>query len=412
MATKYVIIGGGVCGTTAAETVRKNDPDGEVTIVSDEPYRLYSRIAISKGPFFTGKMPFDSVWLKKEDWYSANRVNLIKGKRAVKLDPAVKAVILDDGSTLRYDKLFLALGIKARAWTVPGTDKKGIWCVRTLDDFKGYIAAVKTAKRALVVGGGAIGFEMCEMFKLSGLEVALSIREPHYWDPVLDEPSGRIIERALERHGVKIYRGKYIKEAYGGENIEGVTLDDGTTKIPCDIAVASIGGYCPFDWLKDSGIKLNRGIVVNEFLETGLPDVWAGGDAAEYQDLIFNEATQFGSWSNAQWHGRAAGANMTGKRAPYRQVTFYAVSGLGLNISFVGTVAPLPDRKVISRYDASKDKHARLILKGGKLVGATLLNASGDIPAVTKLIDLGIDLSGKEANLADATFDLKSLLGA
>ncbi len=211
---------------------------------------------------------------------------------------------------------------------------------------------------------------------------------------------------------MKIYRGKYIKEAYGGENIEGVLLEDGQTKIPCDIAVASIGGFCPFDWLKDSGIKLNRGVVTNEFLETSLPDVWAGGDAAEYQDTIFGEPTQFGSWSNAMGHGRTAALNMTGKRTAYRQVTFYAVSGLGLNISFIGTVAPLPDRKIILRYDASKDKQARLILKGGKLVGATLLNCSSDIPAVTKLIDKGVDLSGSFDKLADASFELKSLFGA
>lgn len=409
MANKYLIIGGGICGTSAAETIRKNDPAGEITIVCDEPGRLYSRIAISKGPLFLGKLPIDSVWLKKEEWYAQNNIRLLAGRRAVKLDAAAKTVVLDDDVSLSYDKLLLALGIQARRWTVPGADKKGVFYVRTLEDFRGYIAAVKTAKQALVLGGGAIGFEMCEMFRLSGLETALSIRETHYWDPVLDKDSGQLIEQALAKAGVVIYRGRYVKEAYGGDSIEGVTLDD-DAKIPCQLVTIGIGGFCPHDWVGAAGVKVNRGIVANEYLETSASDVWAAGDAAEYNDVIFGEATQLGSWSNAQNQGRTAGANMTGQRQPYRLVTFYAVSGLGLNIAFVGNVSPLPDRQLIGRGSLAVGSRGRLLLKNGRLVGATLINRTPEMGTIAKLIESQKDLSGRLAELGDLNFDLKQLL--
>ncbi len=406
---KYLIIGGGVAGTTAAETVRQLDPGGEITIVSTEPHIFYSRIMISKPHFFLGKVPFDQIWLRKEAWYADKKINFIGGRTAAKFDTAARTATLDDGRVLNYDKLLLAIGVQARRWTVPGADKKGVFYVRTLEDGQGLMAAAKASKQAVVIGGGAIGFEMCELWKLSGLETTLIIREPHYWDPVLDEPSGRMIEDALEKNGIKVIRNQYVTEAYGGEAMEGVVLQDGT-RLPCQAAAVGIGGMCPFGPAQEAGIKCNRGVVTNEFLETSAPDVWAAGDAAEYYDQIFEEQTQFGSWSNAQMQGRIAGQNMAGRRTPYRAVTFYAVSGLGINIAFVGTVAPVPGRQIIARGSREANAYARLIMKQGRLVGATMLNRTAEIGPLAKLIEKKLDLSARLAELADPKFDLKTLV--
>jgi len=412
--TRYLIIGGGITGTTAADTIRQNDPAGDITIVSGEPYRLYSRIMISKTHYFLGKVPADQIWLKKDSWYGEKNVKLLAGKTAVKLDPQARTVTLDDGSVLAYDKLLLALGICARKWTAPGSDKRGVFYTRTLDDFRAFQPASTKAKQAVVIGGGAIGFEMCELMRLAGLETTLVIREPHYWDPVLDETSGRLIEAALERSGVKIIRGQYVVSAYGGDSVEGVELQDGT-KIPCQLVSVGIGGYCPHDWTGGSGLKVNRGVVANEFLETSLPDVWAAGDAAEYHDPIYEETVQFGSWSNAQNQGKRAGLNMTGKREPYRMVTFYAVSGLGISIAFIGDIVPpKPDngKTVVTRGTFELNAYARYILKGGRIVGATLINRTIDVGPLTKLIERKIDVAGRLRELADPKVDLKTLIPA
>ncbi|HLB32485.1 MAG TPA: FAD-dependent oxidoreductase, partial [Patescibacteria group bacterium] len=202
----YLIIGGGVAGTTAAETIRKNDSNGSIAIVSDEPHRFYSRILLSKPNFFLDKIPFDQIWLKTEAWYKDQNIQLLSGKKAIKLDSVGKIVTLDDGTNLKYKKLLLAVGGSARVWEAPGADKRGVFYLRTLDDAKAVIDAVKTAKRAVAIGGGFVSFEMCEMLRLAGLSVSLVIREPHYWDPILDGPSGRMVESALEKGGVKIFR--------------------------------------------------------------------------------------------------------------------------------------------------------------------------------------------------------------
>jgi len=408
MAIKYLIIGGGVAGTTAADVIRKNDPAGEVTIISEEPYRLYSRIMISKPHYFLEKVPSEQIWLKKEDWYTEKNIKLLAGKKAIKLNSEKKVVTLDDGTEIVCDKLLLALGVCARRWDAPGADKDGVYYVRTLDDFKQYQPASKIAKQGVVIGGGAIGFEMCEMMSLSGLETTLVIREKHYWDPVLDDTAGQMIEVALENHGVKIICGQYVTEAYGEDAVEGVKTDDGTD-IPCQMVSVGIGGFCPHEFVKESGVDVNWGVLTDEKMKTNLPDVWAAGDGAEYYDTIFEEPTVFGSWSNAQNHGRIAGANMSGSDESYSKVTFYAVSGFGLNIAFVGKVAPLPDRTFISRGSA-ENGYARLILKGNRLVGAQLMNRTQEVGALTKLIEEKKDVSGHLDKLADADFDLKQLL--
>jgi len=170
---KYLIIGGGVAGTTAAETIRQNDPTGSCMIVSDEPYRLYSRIMLSKPNFFLEKIPFDRIWLKTEEWYTQNNITLTTGKKATKLDPQKKTITLDDGTEVAYEKLLLATGTCVRPWSIPGSDKEGVFYLRTLDHAKQIIAKVKSAKRAIVVGGGFIGFEMCDMLRLAGVDVTL-----------------------------------------------------------------------------------------------------------------------------------------------------------------------------------------------------------------------------------------------
>ena len=182
----YLIIGGGIAGTTAAETIRELDASGTIAIVSDEPYRLYSRIMLSKPNFFLEKIPFDQVWLKKDEWYAEKRVELLSGRKAVGMGVPKKILTLDNGEKINFKKMLLAIGGCARKWNVQGTEKKGVFYLRTLDDAKSIIAAVKSAKQAVAIGGGFVSFEMCEMLRLAGVGVTLVIRESYYWEPLLE----------------------------------------------------------------------------------------------------------------------------------------------------------------------------------------------------------------------------------
>jgi len=408
---KYLIVGGGVAGTTAAETIRKNDPEGSLAIISDEPYRFYSRIMLSKPSFFLGKVPFDSVWLKKKEWYSDNKVELLKGKVATSLDSSKKVIKLDDGTEVGYEKLLLSIGAHARRWPIEGADKKGVHYYRTLEETKGILDQLKDAKSAVLIGSGFVSFETADLLRMAGKEVTLVMMENYYWEPFLDENSGKMIEASLEKAGVKIIHKMEVQKILGDEHVAGVILKDGT-QIDCDMIVAGIGVVCDHKWLESSGLKRNRGILANEYLETSLPDVYTAGDSSEFNDLILGEVVQLGNWVNAQEQGKTAAINMVGReRKPFKSVSFYTTQGLGLGIAMVGDVRPLPDRKVIVRGSPEEGAYGRIFIDtSGEIIGATLINRGGELMTLTKLIEQNIKMTGKEAELGDTDKDLKMLL--
>jgi len=413
---KYLIIGGGVAGTTAAETLRQNDKDGSVAIVSDEP-RFYSRIMLSKPNFFLEKISFDSVWLKQKEWYGENKIDFIGGVLATKLNSANKTIELSDGKVLEYEKLLLATGGEARPWPLPGSDKKGVCYVRDLNQAKELMENVKTAKHAIAVGSGFVSFEMCEMMRLGGLEVTLIMREPYYWYPLLDEESGKMIEAALEKGGVKILREAEVSEILGDEKISGVTLKDGT-KIDCDLALIGIGLVCHLDWIKQAGVEINKGILTNEYLETNLPDVYAAGDVAEFNDLVLGERVQLGNWVNAQMQGRTAANNMLAssgisgvEKKPFKMVSFYTCIGFGLNIAMSGDVRIKSEYKIIKRGSPEINFFVRVIVDtNDEIIGATFINRTQDMGPINKLIESDFKVTNHESELSNTNFNLKQLL--
>jgi nitrite reductase (NADH) large subunit len=413
---KYLIIGGGAAGTSAAEAIRKGDASGTIAIVSDEIHPLYSRVMLSKPNFFLGKIPFDQVFLKGEEWYKSNSITFIGGRVATMLDAENKIVTLDDGRKISYERLLVAIGVHTRPWNVPGADKSGIYSLRTLDDGKAIMEAIKTAKKAVTVGGGFISFEMADLLKLAGLDTTMLLREPYFWQPTLDEASGEMIEKALEKNGIKIIKNAEVTEVIGGKNVEGVILKD-WTKIDCEMIITGIGCVLPqIEWLRQSGINIKCGVLTNEYLETNIKDIWAVGDIAEYKDVLLEESVQLGNWVNAREQGRVVGLNMAGKKTPFKFVSFYTTQGVGISIAFVGDARPLPGRTIIKRGSPEINSYERILIvdnpvSGRKeLVGATMINRTSELTSVAKLIENNVDVSAHISDLSDPNFDLKQLL--
>lgn len=406
---KYLIIGGGVAGTTAAETIRKQDAVGGIAIVSDEPYPFYSRLMLSKPNFFLGKIPFDNIWLRKTGWYEENKIVLLAGRSAVALDPKSKIVRLDDGQDLKYEKLLLALGSRANRWPGAEGKKRGVYYLRSLDDAKAIMSAVKSAKRVVLIGGGFVGFEMCELVRMAGLSATLIIREKYFWDFLWDEESGHMLQQALARGGVEVVTNCLVESFLGDERVIAARFEDGS-EISCDAIIVGIGVNYPLDWLAGSGLATGRGILTDEFLSTNLPDVWAAGDTTDYYDVILEESLSLGNWVNAQEQGRTAALNMLGQKKPFRFVSFYTTQGFGISIAFVGTVAVLPGREVVHRGSPDLGSYARLLAQNNRIVGATMLNRTKELGVISKLIEQRVNVSDKHIQLADADFDLKGLL--
>ncbi len=407
---KYLIIGGGVAGTTAASTIRGLDKTGSVAIVSDEPHYLYSRLMLSKPNFFLGQIPFDQIWLRNQEWYQKNNITFIGGRLAIHLDAPNKTIKLDDNTLIKYDQLLLATGVCPRTLAVPGADKPNIFYLRTLDQGKKIIEAVQSIKEVVAVGGGFISFEMANLMRLAGAKVSLIIRENRIWEGIFDEQASAIVEDAMTGGGVNIIKQAEIAQIDGSaETITGVTLKDGRT-IPCDAVIGGIGAYCNIDWLTESGIKIDRGVVGDEYLHTSLPDVWAAGDGAVFSDPILEEEVQMGNWVNAQEQGRVAGLNMAGKKTPFNYVSFYTTHGFDISITFIGNVRPKKEFSTVVRSGPAAYQHTQLIISNKELVGAVAINQSALIRPISLVIEKNIDVSGKMKELADPKFDLMTLL--
>lgn len=410
---KYVIVGGGIAGTTAAETIRKTDPTAKIAIISAEPYPLYSRVLLSKPNFLLGKQPFDTVWLKNQEWYDSNNIHLFKGLRATHLDPVHKAITLSDGDVLSYEKLLLATGSRSRTWDIPGADKKGVIYLRNLDDAKMFSEAMlENKKHAVTIGSACVSFEMIEILLSQGARVTEVMREHYFFEPQLSSEEASIIESDLIDRGVEIIREMEVEEVLGNDAVEGVRLKDGRT-ISCDMILALIGVVFELEWLQSSGLKIHKGILANEYLETNLPDVWTAGDIAECNDIALGEVVIMGNWMSAREQGVVAAKNMTGTKTVFEQVSFHTSHGFGYTIGFTGDVRPLlPDRTVIHRKTLEPKSYCRFILRNNLVIGGTVVNHQDLLGIITNLIKHHVDVSEHLEHLADPNFDLKTLVPA
>lgn len=404
----FVIIGAGVAGTTAAETLRGLDAQASIALVGDEPHIFYSRIALSKENYMLKKLTEDSVWLKKESFYTDKNIAYFKGVTATGLDTAKKEVPLSNGEVLHYDKLLIAVGGTPRRWTIPGSDKKGIYYLRTLDDARAVMWEFETIKEGLLIGGGFITFELCDIMIKRNIKPVVMLREPYYWANLLDEESGRMIEDVLKKSGVEIFYEEEVVEVLGDDHVDGVKTNKGR-KFPTHFISVGIGIIDRIAPFKPSGIATKKGILTDAYMQTNLPDVWAAGDCAQYHDVILNEQVQLGNWANAMMHGRTAAMNMSGKKSEYRTLSAYTTQGLGLAICFVGDVFVTPDKEVIKRGSRASGKFTRLIVKDKRIIGATQLNMTPELPWISRLITDQRDISSLKDKLADPMQDLRAL---
>lgn len=406
---KYAVVGGGIAGTTAAETLRAGDPTAAIVLIGDEPFPLYSKVMMSKPGYFLGQIPEEKIWLKKPEWYSDNKINYLMGKSVIALDVKTNTLTIEGGEQMQFEKLLIATGGSPRVWKTPGAEKAGIFSLRRMDDFKKIKTYMPQTKKMASVGGGFISFEICDVMKMSGADVTLLLRENYFWEPILDKDSGKLVEDAMEKGGIKIMRTTEIKEVFGNDKVTGVLLNNGE-KLDLDMLVVGIGTCAVLDFLKDSGVAVNCGILADEYLKTNLPNIWTAGDVAEFSDVILEEQVQLGNWVNAQAQGRVAALNMLGQTQPFKLVSSYNTSGFGINVAFTGDVRPEKTKRAILRKSADSQKIIQLFEKFGELVGATFVNGMDEMATVNKLIENDTKVTGTETQLADPAFDLKSLI--
>jgi NAD(P)H-nitrite reductase large subunit len=397
---EYLIIGNSAGGIGAAEAIRETDRKNSITIVSDEPYPAYSRPLISE--YLACERTVEEMLFRPADFYSQNNIDLMLGKNVKGLDLARHLVELDSGEKITWKKLLLATGGMPIVPKMKGMDKKGVFKFLTLDDAKAIDKFLKDYNRAVVIGGGLIGVSVSEALTKRGATVTIVEMKDRVLNTILDERASAIAEDMLAEVGIRVIVNDTVSEIIGEKTVEGVALDSGET-VPCDLVVIAIGVLPRTELAQGTKIKINRGIVVDRYMATSCPDIYACGDVAEAYDFVLDTNRVTPIWPNAYIGGRVAGANMAGVKTEYLGGTaMNSVNYFGLDITTAGIVNPLDG----SNYEVIiKDKdgiYQKVMLNNGLIAGIVFVKDIEKSGMIFGLMRDKVDVSAfKQVLLAD-----------
>lgn len=405
---RYVIVGSGVAGIAAIEAIRSVDAAGEVVMVSDDPHGFYSRPGLAY--YLTGELHDKALFPRTADDYRRMNFRYVRGQaRNILRDEHV--IELEGQPPLKYDRLLIAVGAQAVPLKVPGVELDGVLKLDHMEDAKRILKHARRGKTAVVVGGGITALELTEGLVARGVKVHYLLRGDRYWSNVLDEHESRIVEDRLQAEGVKLHFHSEIVEVIGKKNrVSGVRLADGKT-LKCDMVAYAIGIRPRTGLAKQAGLEVDRGILVNEYLQTNDPDIFAAGDVAQVYDPSTGQSVLDSLWGPARQQGHAAGLNMAGQMFAYVKSAPFNVTRLaGLTTTIIGTVGRGRDDDLvgIARGDSETWRHLpeaivaqsgfeinrlRLLVGGKTLLGAVVMGDQKLSFPLQKIISDNVDIT-------------------
>lgn len=327
---RVVIVGGGAAGFAAAEMLRRERFEGEIVMLSNDEAAPVDRPNLSKD-YLAGNAPEEWIPLRGEDFYSDNGIDLRLGVDAAAIDAKAREVMLSDGARVAYDRLLIATGAEPVRLPIPGADPARIHTLRSLADSRAIIERATTAKRALIVGASFIGLEVASSLRHRGIEVHVVAPEKRPMERVLGGEMGDFVRALHEERGVVFH----LEDTVAGMTGDRATLKSGGT-LQADLVVAGVGVRPRLGLAEKSGLKIDRGLVVDAFLATGAPDVFAAGDIVRWPDPHTGQAIRVEHWVVAQRQGQAAALNMLGLGRKFEAVPFFWSQHYDVPINYVG----------------------------------------------------------------------------
>jgi 3-phenylpropionate/trans-cinnamate dioxygenase ferredoxin reductase subunit len=402
---RVVIVGASLAGGRAAEQLRRGGWTGPVTLIGEEPERPYDRPPLSK-KLVRGQIEESKLFFRAASWYDEQRIELVTSARARGLDTTAREVELDGGRRVRFDRLIIATGAAARTLTCEGASLPGMHLLRSLDDARAIRAEVQSKRRVVVVGAGVIGAEVAASCRDEGLEVVMLEAAPK---PLLRAFGAEVGSFYADEHrarGVDLRCGVTVTALRGSSRVEEVVTSTGE-RIACDFVVVGIGVEPCTGWLAGSGVRTDRGVIVDAHCETSVAGIYAAGDVASGPARVLGgKHVIVESVDNAQTQGATIVANMLGKPEEHDTVPFFWSDQFDLKMQSVGHVTDY-DRVV---YRGSRDARAFVAfhLNGDRLAFAIGVNRLKEIAGAKKLIAAGVSVS--DAALADESVALSTLL--
>lgn len=405
MARKFVIIGDGIAGATAAETLRANDADASIVQLTGEGEPLYNRVQIKD--FAKGQKEEAKCRIHDMKWYESRNIDLRLYTTATLVDDKNNTVICEDGSRVEYDHLLVASGGLPRPYPVPNGQAEGVHTFWTFADARRIREHAQNAQNAVAIGAGLLGIDLAVIFAKNNCRTKYIMRGNRWWREGLNKDGSAIVEGYLAELGVEcLFHETPTAFEVDAENHITTVLTDKGNKHPADIAGCAIGLNMNLRPVAPSRIKTGEGILTNEFLQTSVPNVYAAGDVAQYFDPILNRVNINGSWASAKRQGEVAALNMlNGNTTPFEHVDFYSIDHFSKPVMSVGNI--LGDEIVEALV--TEGVYRRVIFKESRIIGAVMVGDAKPLPWLKKIIAARTDVSAIKQDLLKPDFDFKGL---
>ncbi|MBI3252443.1 MAG: NAD(P)/FAD-dependent oxidoreductase [Candidatus Omnitrophica bacterium] len=369
---RLVVIGNGMAGMACLDEILKRKPNFEITVFSEEPYFNYNRILLSA--VLAGEKTADEIYINTEEWYRQNRITLHLGEKVVEVDSKNKTILTEKGYSFDYDTLLLATGSHPFIPPIEGTSRKGVYVFRNLKDTGRILEHCKSARKAVVIGGGLLGLEAARGLLNRGLEVTVVHLMDRLMDVQLDAVGGQFLRREIEKLGIEVLLNKNTEKLTGGESVEGVLFKDGSM-IPADMVVMACGIRPNVELARQAGLKVNRGIVVNDRMGTSDPSIFAVGECVEHREKVY------GLVAPLYDQGKILAATMTGERGPVYEGSTLAtkLKVMGIELFSAGDFkGDEPDKEVVAYQDHAFGVYKKIVVHQERVVGAILIGDASD----------------------------------
>jgi len=385
---QLVVVGNGMAGMRALDECLARAPERfDVTVIGAEPHPNYNRILLSS--VLAGDKTLDEIVVNGPHWYAERGIRLLLGRRAVAIDRTARRVALDDGATVAYDKLLLATGSKPMAPPIPGLHLPNVRAFRDVADVEAMIEASKTARRAVVIGGGLLGLEAAWGLKRRGMAVALVHLMPSLMERQLDAAAAALLQRDLDARGIAFFTNAQTEEIVGAARAEAVVLADGRS-IAADFVVLAVGIRPNIDLARGAELDVNRGILVGDDMATSDPDIYAVGECMEHNGQVFGLVAPI--WDQAKVCGARLAGDADAVYVP--PPVFTSLKITGVDVFSAGALAATDDAdEELTLHDAKRGLYKKVILRNDRVVGSVLYGAVADGPWYVELMREKVDVS-------------------
>ena len=402
----YMIVGSGLAGARAAETLRSEGFDGRLVLLGSEAQRPYNRPPLSK-TYLRGEVERESVFVHEEWFYRTHDIELRLGRTATGLDAAARVLELDDGELLRYDRLLLATGSEPRRLDVPGADLDGVHYLRTIENADVLRERLGQGGRLVVIGAGWIGCEIAASARQTGMDVTVIAPERLPLATILGDEVGTVYRDLHTEHGVTWRLGESVTSIEGAGRVERVRTVTGDT-IDCDLVVAGIGVTPRVSLAAAAGIAVDNGVLVDEHLQTSVPGVYAAGDIANQRHPFYGARVRVEHWANALNQGLVAAHGMLGQPATFDKLPFFYSDQYDTGMEYSGYTRTWDE--VVFRGDPASREFIAFWLRGGRVVAGMNMNIWDVNEQLQHLITSRAVIS--EGRLTDPDVPLGELAGS